>query len=64
VKRGRIRSSNKKETRSNNLYLHLLIRVSILACLILLAALQIPVQKNRLRLLRYRVAKTHFFKSE
>jgi len=27
VKRGRIRNSNKKETRSNNLYLHLLIRL-------------------------------------
>merc|ERR1712224_274529 len=27
VKRGRIRNSNKKETRSTNLYLHLLIRL-------------------------------------
>ena len=27
VKRGRIRNHNKKDTRSNNLYLHLLIRL-------------------------------------
>ena len=30
VKRGRIKNSNKKNTRSTNLYVHLLIKVSIL----------------------------------
>lgn len=71
MKRGRIKRNNKINTRSTNLYSHLLIKVSdrpsrfgLSRLLFLCVAIQILEEKNWLPILLHRAEKTYFVQNQ